>query len=433
MPNPQLVQRGKYFNKFNLGDNRYAVDISTRPLNYYDKNDKTWKEIVTTLIEDTDGTIYCDTLPFKFELTPDKSSYKIYPDKYDTTKYITIKIPNILRTGDIIIENDSIIYSNNKFTLVIRLTGTSIKFEINVEDPSIWSKIPKNLSIDFLIEGSNILQDGSFENLDMKLINRIIDGNGKIKKINWNHSNGKLNLSIDDTDLVYPIVIDPTVDLDPGSSGNDGYIYSNSYYYSTAHNTAAGLSDGNFILEIGQAHTSSYIVMRSYLKFDTSDIPTTALIQSAKLKLYGKNDYSDTDFTIRLQKWTGDTPLSASDFNNFDGTNYDDGNFSTSSYTTTGYNEIVISNYNLITKGGYTKICVRSNYDISSSAPAGNEYIFTRSYDAGSSYYPILHIEYLETEEKTPGTVVDEVGTGTLMVIMLVQRILNLLFITLTI
>ena len=153
MPNPQLVQRGKYFNKFNLGDNRYAVDISTRPLNYYDKNDKTWKEIVTTLIEDTDGTIYCDTLPFKFELTPDKSSYKIYPDKYDTTKYITIKIPNILRTGDIIIENDSIIYSNNKFTLVIRLTGTSIKFEINVEDPSIWSKIPKNLSIDFLIEG----------------------------------------------------------------------------------------------------------------------------------------------------------------------------------------------------------------------------------------------------------------------------------------
>ena len=46
----------------------------------------------------------------------------------------------------------------------------------------------------------------------MKLINRIIDGNGKIKKINWNHSNGKLNLSIDDTDLVYPIVIDPTVE-----------------------------------------------------------------------------------------------------------------------------------------------------------------------------------------------------------------------------
>jgi len=204
--------------------------------------------------------------------------------------------------------------------------------------------------------------------------------------------------------MSFPVVFDPTLDADPGASGNDGFVFGTSASYSTARNTGSSVNNDATAMNLGQAWNaflSKYYVYRSFLKFDTSSIPSTATITNAYLKLYGSYDASDTDFTIRLQKWTGDTPIDTGDFTQYDGTNYDAGNFSTSSFTTSGYNTIYISNYGLITKAGYTKICLRSSREISSTVPTGNEYVGVRTYDAGSSYYPILHVEY-STADTTP-------------------------------
>lgn len=204
-----------------------------------------------------------------------------------------------------------------------------------------------------------------------------------------------------------PLIIDPTTYTGtPGTGGNDGYVYGYSSTYSTAHDTAYGSDDSVDLLYIGQRKqtvpSTAYYVYRGFLKFDTSSIPSNAEITNAKLKLYGSVDASDTDFIIRLQKWTGDTPIDTGDYNQFDGTNYDDG-FSTSGFTTSGYNEITISNYDLITKAGNTRICVRSSRDISSTTPSGNEYVQFYSYEKGAGYEPILEVTYTTNSIPTIG------------------------------
>ena len=194
------------------------------------------------------------------------------------------------------------------------------------------------------------------------------------------------------------LTIDPTTYTgDPGASGNDGYVEGSSSSYSTARSTATAAHATYDYLSIGQNYISfegTYYVDRAFLKFDTSSIPSSATITSAKLKLYGKSDSSNTNFYIRIQKWTGDTPIDTGDYNQYDGVNYDDGGFSTSSFTTSGYNTITISDYSIINKGGYTRLCLRSSRDIGSNTPTQPEYVNVYSYDKGTGYYPILEVVY---------------------------------------
>ncbi|MEM2419626.1 MAG: hypothetical protein QXL38_01410 [Candidatus Bathyarchaeia archaeon] len=98
-----------------------------------------------------------------------------------------------------------------------------------------------------------------------------------------------------------------------------------------------------------------------------------------------------------MQKWTGDTPIGTEDFNAFDGVNYDDGQTNTANMTVGAYNTINIANFDLIQKGGYTKICVRSSRDIECvGPPAGaprSEYVQFSTTEG--TYYPKLVVTYL--------------------------------------
>jgi len=194
------------------------------------------------------------------------------------------------------------------------------------------------------------------------------------------------------------LTIDPTTYTGyPGASENDGYVEGSASDYFTARSSATGYDTSHDFLSIGQSYISfegTYYVYRTFLKFDTSSIPSSATITSATLKLYGKDDVSNTDFYIRIQKWTDDTPINTGDFNEFDGVNYDDGGFSTSSFTTSGYNTITISDYSIINKGGYTRLCLRSSRDIGSNTPSQPEYVNVYSYDYGTGYYPTLEVTY---------------------------------------
>lgn len=177
------------------------------------------------------------------------------------------------------------------------------------------------------------------------------------------------------------------------NDANDGYVRGYNANYSTAHGTAAGSSTTYFW--VGQAYLSAnYWIAREFLKFDTSSIGADATITAAKLQIYGYTDDSTVDFIVRLQKWTGDTPIDTGDYNSFDGTNYDDGNFNTSSFVTGDWNDIIISNFALINKTGNTLICVRSSRDISESPPtaANNERLRCYDYSDNTAYASKLEV-----------------------------------------
>jgi len=190
---------------------------------------------------------------------------------------------------------------------------------------------------------------------------------------------------------------DPTQTFKPEMHGDDGFVQGTSDVYSTAHATATYSYDTTYILAIGQNLSGgSYRVYRAFLKFNTSTIPLGATITAASLKLYGDADNSATDFYVRLQKWTGDTPIDLGDYNQFDGQNYDDGAFNTANFQIGQFNTITISDFNLITKAGYTKICVRSSRDITETPPTGDEYIQAYAYEEGLNYCPQLVVTWTE-------------------------------------
>ena len=150
-----------------------------------------------------------------------------------------------------------------------------------------------------------------------------------------------------------------------------GVVWGSSASYATARTTPS--QSVTEFLEVGQSYSSYgnlYNVERPFLKFNTTTVPSDAIITSAHLSLWGYGDGS-RNWSAVIQKWTGDNPLDTNDYNQFDGTNY--GSRDLSSWVDYSYNDISISNFALIQKAGYTKICLRSSNDISSTVPTGFE------------------------------------------------------------
>ena len=395
-----LKDRNYNYNLYEVDKNRYILEVAADKINYYDKTDNIWKPIDPNLIIQADETITTNNTSYNISIFPDRNGYRIYPDKTKPDIYIDFYLPEYLyKDKQVVVEGNEITYLGDGYKTSIITTNNRIIFQLEVDNEEVFKIIPKTLTLNMKPYGTILEDNGFFSNINVKLINTITDaiGDNRTLKYSYDKNTNILSIYIDTAGLTYPIIIDPTVEIDPGAGGNDGYVSSLHTNYSIARSTASSSQDTTIYSYVGQFYSSySYIysVMRSFIKFDTSSIPSNATISYAKLRLYGYQNFSNTDFIIRLQKWTGDTPITTGDFNSYDGINYDDGNFNTSSFTTYGYNDIIISNYNLITKGGYTKICIRSSRDINSNIPRGDEDISYYTYEQGSSYYPILYIEY---------------------------------------
>ena len=118
-----------------------------------------------------------------------------------------------------------------------------------------------------------------------------IDASGKAIPITVDINGGKIVALTDLKNAVYPITIDPTSTYT--TSASDGYNeYSSSTVYATTHDatTASTTYAANTISAMGQ--TTSYVLFRGYVYFDTSSLPDTATVTAGTLSLYGQGDYS---------------------------------------------------------------------------------------------------------------------------------------------
>ncbi len=230
------------------------------------------------------------------------------------------------------------------------------------------------------------------ESVRQKLTYRIIHLNGNTYFLSG------LNVS-DLNAMTFPIVIDPTLTVN--SLTNDGYIYhSNSNYYNAWTASTGTISDTATYLSIGQSKVASfpadYRVYRGFLPFNTSSLPSNAIIDNATLTVYKKDDYSTTDFDITIQNGQPTyphNPLQAGDYGkgHYSGKG---GSLNTSRFVN-GQNNITLSNLDWINKTGLTKLCLRSSRDISGTTPTGSEYVNVYSTDALVQLYkPKLIIAY---------------------------------------
>ena len=189
-----------------------------------------------------------------------------------------------------------------------------------------------------------------------------------------------------DVKLVYATTT--TFDASAGLPCGNGQISKSSADYATAHDATNGDAcewTDNGVRQFGQRYTGTeYIIWRSPTRWNTASLPDSCTITSAKIRLYlvEYGDMSDTDFIVRIQNWTEGNGAWAdtTDYDGFDGINYDDGTSNTASWVEQTYNNITLSNFDVISKTGYTEVMVRSSRDVNSNTPTGYELLACGDY-----------------------------------------------------
>ncbi|HVQ00581.1 MAG TPA: LamG-like jellyroll fold domain-containing protein, partial [Candidatus Thermoplasmatota archaeon] len=178
--------------------------------------------------------------------------------------------------------------------------------------------------------------------------------------------------------MTFPVVIDPTLTL--SSSTNDERLCNHSTNYLNSWNalTSNGMIDATHIT-IGQSkQTLTYYIHRGFVFFNTSALPSNAIIDNATLSLYKSSDSSATDFLITLQNGQPTYPHDPPQTGDYSKTHYsgNGGTLSTAGFGN-GYNNISLNNDGIswINRTGWTKLCLRSNRDINGTTPTGNEYV----------------------------------------------------------
>lgn len=143
---------------------------------------------------------------------------------------------------------------------------------------------------------------------------------------------------------------------------------------------------------IGQI-TGYFYINRAIFYFDTTIIPADAIIESAYMKIYNAGN-TGIEFNTVIQNgqptYPHDTPV-ASDY---DRLNYNGNGGSISSFQwvggINGFVDIPLNTDGLtwITKGGTTKLCIRSDKDISGNTPTSTDIVYINNVS------PTLTIEY---------------------------------------
>ncbi len=178
---------------------------------------------------------------------------------------------------------------------------------------------------------------------------------------------------------------------------DDGYNYNQNSNYTTARTASTGtVADLGVTSRVGQQ--TGFYIYRAYLPFDTSFVPSNAIVVSATLSLYGAYVGNSTDFNIDVASSSQvSSPMLATDFSflNPDVINIDIGRTSSSNVTINQYFSIPLSSANLtqsIVPGGITKLELHSSNDELHNQPTNDEYIDFYTNERGSGYSPILTI-----------------------------------------
>lgn len=219
--------------------------------------------------------------------------------------------------------------------------------------------------------------------------------------------------------LLVPVIIvlmtgtAPTASATPGGAENYTVTASDGYIWSTGNDTYANIRGGTGfatvsadsaqnILEVGQYYEFDvppyYEIYRSFLYFNTADIPDSATITGATLGL--RKFYCDTTPTFAIVVQNGQPtyphdPLVAGDW---DSSYYSDngGSENSSGIPTSTWSTITLNATGLgwINKTGTTKFAIRSSREINQTEPTGSEAAIFYSYEKGAGWQPWLYITW---------------------------------------
>lgn len=176
---------------------------------------------------------------------------------------------------------------------------------------------------------------------------------------------------------------------------SDGYISASSRDAITGE-----VTDDTSVSYVGQTLSC---VARSFVFFDTSSLPDTAVIMEATLTFYGATPFGGlaTDFDIVVQNGQPTYPHDPLEAGDFYHDYYSDngGAINTSGFDFSLKAHDITLNENgrsWIRKDSTTKFCLRSSRDIDSIEPIGDENINFPTRSSSEQYWPKLTVTYID-------------------------------------
>lgn len=184
----------------------------------------------------------------------------------------------------------------------------------------------------------------------------------------------------------------------------DASVYFGHSDYYVAHDYTSGNIWSASYFFVGQTYSApTYYVFRGFPIFDTSPLDDGVNITIATLQLYVQQDYSDTNFNVTVENGMPTYPHLPIELNDYYNGFYEDrgegGEATTAGLSDATWLNITLNSTGLawISKTGYTKLCLRSDNDLLTVAPTGEERLQIASAESGESYAPRLVVT-IETE-----------------------------------
>ncbi len=201
------------------GRKQYILDASIGWQNYLDSNGE-WQEIDLQATEADTGafTIRWTKLPMLVRMGND--SYRcVYPDRNDLSYWICLgkPFPNM---GAPTRDGNTFTWDFPVATLEVTIGSSGVKFDILLKN----SNAPTSMTIPFETQG--ISRNGRLLYHDGQVVAELrrpfaIDANDVERDLTMSFQSDSVSIFLDDSGLVYPIVIDPTLDMYVGGSDDD--------------------------------------------------------------------------------------------------------------------------------------------------------------------------------------------------------------------
>jgi len=223
------------------GTQQFIYDGIIGALHY--KDDKNaWQEIDDALEDDgADGfSVRTGATGHLLRMAAD-GKRRLYPNRYDLTRYVEfsgLPSPGTPQRGE-----NYLAWDRSHFAAKIFSGGTAIKFLFTLKDSSAPTSISFNVALVGLTRSGRFLLADGVPVAEMRLPTAV-DAAGTERDCTFTLSAGKVTIALDTAGLVFPIEIDPTINVSVAASYDDGYRYGASSFNRTAVSATIGYSAG---------------------------------------------------------------------------------------------------------------------------------------------------------------------------------------------
>ena len=214
------------------GRARYVLDSGIGPIHYQDSAQGTdWQEINTDWGASTLSGFTDAVTSARFHVHSDANGRRrVYPRRAVQTEFVEFAQPQYwtgtawanLPMGTRAVTGDTILWDRPAFSIKVQHGGSLLKVEVVLKTSAAAKRIRWPVSLTGLTWNNWTLVSNSDSTVVAEIPTpTMVDAAGTERALTFGYNSGAVEISADATGLVYPLTVDPTINVQVGAGAND--------------------------------------------------------------------------------------------------------------------------------------------------------------------------------------------------------------------